>query len=104
VLYVGEEAAAQARDIEQRFAHLPPEAGILFVSVGPQPTEDGKTVEFFIRLGIQRSLTEGAGRALVQQVLEQEIQSGLKVYAGVYRGVSGACRDDGSAAARPTAS
>jgi hypothetical protein len=93
-----------ARSFEQRFASLPAEAGLLFVSVTPQPTMTGRVVEFHVRVGMRRDLTEGAGKALVKQVLEQEMQSGLKIYAGVYRGVSGACHDTGVAAARSVAS
>lgn len=102
--YVDEKSDALARSFEQRFASLPAEAGVLFVSVSPVPSDSGKTVEFHIRLGMRRSLTEGAGQALVKQVLEQEMQAGLKIYVGAYRGVSGACRDSGSPAACPPAS
>jgi len=102
--YVGEKANESARMFEQRLACLSPEAGILFSSVEAQPTEDGESREFFVRIGIRRCLTDAAGRALINQVFEQEMQAGLKFYAGIYRGVSGACRDAGSAAARPTAS
>lgn len=102
--YVDDKSAAMARSFEQRFASLPASSGLLFISVTPQPTETGRAIEFHVRVGLRRNLTEGAGKALVKQVLEQEMQSGLRIYVGVYRGVSGACHDNGVAAARPAAS
>lgn len=91
-----------ALQMEQKFATLPASAGVLFISVQPQPVEEGHASEFFLRLGLARHLTEGTGKALVQQLLAEEMRSGLKIFAGIYRGVPGTCRDDGSPPARPT--
>lgn len=88
--------------MEKLFASLPAEAGVLFASVSPQPVEDGTSVEFFVRLGIARHLTEGTGKALVSKVLADEVKAGVRVFVGVYRGVSGTCRDDGASPTRPT--
>jgi hypothetical protein len=93
----------KALQMEQKFARLPETAGVLFVSVQPQAVEEGHASEFFLRLGLARHLTEGTGKALVQQLLAEEMRSGLKIFAGIYRGVSGTCRDDGTPPARPTA-
>lgn len=100
--YVDDATASLALAFEQRFARLPETAGVLFVSVQAQPSESGRSKEFFIRLGIRRDLEESVGKALVEHVLEQEIQSGVKVYVGVYRGVSGTCRSSGAATAHPS--
>ena len=104
VRYVSDETHLRAREMEQRFASLPPQAGVLFVSIQPQPVDDGKSVEFYIRLGISRRFDEETGRALVKKVLSEEIKEGLRLLVGVYRGVSGACRDDGTPTARSLAS
>lgn len=99
--YVNDESVARARDIERRLAEVSPDAGVLFVSVTAQPEEGGKSREFFVRLGIRRAFSEDAGRALIRQLCTQEISAGLKILVSVFRGISGADRDDGSEAAHP---
>jgi hypothetical protein len=89
--------------MERRLAQVAPEAGVLFVSVTAQPVEGGKSREFFVRLGIRRVFSEDAGRALIRQICSNEIQAGLQVLVSVFRGISGADRDDGSEAAHPPA-
>jgi hypothetical protein len=101
VRFVTDEALQKALLMEQKLASLSPKAGIIFVSVQPQPVEGGDSEEFFVRLGLARHLTERTGKALVQQVLAEEMKSGLKIFAGVYRGVSGTCRDDGTSSSHP---
>jgi hypothetical protein len=90
--------------MEGKFASLPSQAGILFISVQPQPEEDGKSIEFFVRLGLSRQFEEGTGKALIKKILEDEIRAGLRIFSAVYRGVSGACRDYGTSTTHPTAS
>lgn len=92
--YVNAESLAKAREMEARFATLAPAAGVLFVTVDPTPADLGQASEFTVRLGMTRTLSEGAGRALIRQVLKKEIDSGLKILAGVYVGRPGACRED----------
>jgi hypothetical protein len=104
VKYVDAEAHALARGIELKLARVAPEAGVLFVGVAAQPVEGGKSREFFVRLGIRRSFSEDAGRALIRQLCNQEIQAGMRILVNVFRGVSGADRDDGSDSAHPPAS
>lgn len=99
VNYISEESLRRAREMESRFTDLPPSAGVLFVAVQPQPNDSGHANEFFVRLGITRRFGEDTGKALIRKVLSEEIKSGIKVFGGVYRGVSGTCRDDGSSAA-----
>jgi hypothetical protein len=89
--------------MEEKFSSLPVTAGILFVSVAAQPAEDGISKEYHIRLGIQRRLSEETGKALIRRILEEEMKSGLRIYGGIYRGISGACRDDGTPTARSLA-
>lgn len=93
--FVSEEAAKAAREMERKFQLLPPEAGILFVSAEPQPEEGGKVREFIIRLGLSRQFEESTGRAIMKKVLEDELKK-FKLFLGVYRGVSGASRDEGT--------
>ncbi len=102
--YVSEESHRKAREMERRFAELAPQAGVLFISVQPDPTEDGKVTDYHIRLGIARRFEEDVGRVLVRKVLEEEIKAGVKIFVGVYRGISCACRDDGTSTAHSLAS
>ncbi len=101
MFYVSEKSLELALRMERKLSSLPPSAGVLFVAVQAQPEEGGESKEFFIRLGMVKSLTERTGKALVEQVLAEEMRSGLKIFAGVYRGVPGTCRDDGAPSARP---
>jgi len=103
VRYVSQEMDALARSMERKLMTLPARAGVLFVSVSPTPTEDGNSKEFVVRLGIARHLQEGTGKALISKFLAEEMRSGLRIFAGIYRGVSGACRDDDSSTAHPPA-
>jgi hypothetical protein len=96
VRYVSAETHRKAREMERLFAALPPQAGVLFVSIRPDPTEDGKGESFFLRLGIARRFEEETGLALVKKVLQEELRQGLRIRVGVHRGISGACRDDGT--------
>jgi hypothetical protein len=103
--YVGDAAATQARSFEKRLQQLSPDSGLLFISVKAVPSRDGNSKSFEVRLGVQKSVGERAGVALVQFVLREEIERGLKFLVSAYQGVSGAARDyDGDAKAGPTPS
>ncbi len=102
--YVSDESNELARVMERKFTTLPAQAGVIFASVEAKPTDSGVAGEFWVRLGIQRRLTEDAGKALIAHMLSEEMKSGLKIFASVYRGIPGACRDDHSSAARPNPS
>jgi len=104
VNYVSDEANRRALEFERRFTTLPPQAGVIFASVQAQPVENGKSVEYFVRLGLVRRLEEETGRALARKILDEEIHSGFRIFVGVYRGSPGACRDDSSPAAHPLTS
>jgi hypothetical protein len=91
--YVSNEADRRARVMEAKFADLPNSAGVLFVSVTAQPSEEGGGTEFHVRLGVVRELTEDTGKGLIRRVLEHELLGGLKIFSAVYRGIPGACRD-----------
>jgi hypothetical protein len=104
MLYVSDDDAEKARKMELLFGALPSQAGVLFVSIIPEPSQDGRAPFFTVRLGITRRLEVKTGKSLIHKVLETEMKAGVKIYVAVYRGISGACRDDGSASARPLAS
>lgn len=103
--YVSDSVAAQARSFQRRLQQLSPDSGILFVGVRAVPSKDGNSKTFEIRLGVQKSVGESAGAALVRFVLREEIDRGLKFLVSAYQGVSGAARDyDGDEKAGPTPS
>lgn len=93
--YVSEKSNEIAREMERRFQRLPHEAGILFVGVQAVPTEDGEAKAFEVRVGIARRFESSTGMAIIKKVLEQEIEEKkFAISASVYRGVSGAARDE----------
>lgn len=96
VKYVRDEYLKIAQEMEQKFTSLPKQAGVVFISVRPVPEEDGHVKEYWLYLGIPRSMAEGTGRGLVAAMLAEEMKSGRKIYADVLRGSPGACRDAGS--------
>jgi hypothetical protein len=102
VEFVNDEADKRARAMERKFSILPANAGVLFVSIKAMPSSSGGGAEFHVRLGIARHLTEDTGRSLIRKVLEAERFAGLKMFVAVYRGVSGACRDDGTTTIGPS--
>lgn len=105
VPYVNEQSAALAREFERRFQLLSPEGGILFVAVEPQPEKYGKVKTYVIRLGISRKLDTGTGVAVAKKLMEKEIDAReFNIQVAVYRGVSGAGRDQDHASTRPTPS
>lgn len=95
VKYVSEASIATADQMEEKFLTLPSEAGILFVAVHPEPVEGGKCKIFNVRLGMPKSFDPGTGFALVQKVLELEVNF-FEIRASVYLGTSGAGRDKNS--------
>lgn len=102
--YVSANAASFAKVFESRFQKLPPIAGVIFVSVDAIPAPNGKTTQFLIRLGISKNLSEDVGWALIQQVMKDEIASGVMTITGsVHVGYAGACRDESSEDAHPSA-
>lgn len=97
VSYVSANAHAFARMFEDRFQKLPPNAGVIFVSVKAIPAPGGNVTEFEIRLGISKNLTEDIGWSLIQYVMKDEIAAKVITIRGsVYLGFSGACRDKSS--------
>lgn len=97
VPYVNERVAAMIAEIENRFRSLPPNAGVLFVSVGAVPVEGGNSPELWVRLGLTKNLSRDVGELIVQKVLENELASNLKVRTVVYLGVPGAAHDSSDA-------
>lgn len=92
--FISEEVDQIARRMEAKFQFLPKEGGILFVSVQPDPVDDGMPQSFLIRLGISRRLEVATGYAIVKKTLADEMKE-YAIYVSVFRGVSGACRDEG---------
>jgi hypothetical protein len=104
VKYVSEESSMLAREWERRFQALPPHAGVVFVSVGPEPIEGGKCIKFEVRIGLTRRLSQETGVAMVKKVLAFEASTGaLTISVVVFRGVVGACRDEDTQGARQVA-
>lgn len=100
--FVSEEADRTARVMESKLVSLPPEAGVLFASAKAVPTDSGGGSEFHVCIGIARRFSEETGRGLIRKVLEAEILAGLRLRVAVHRGVSGACRDDGTTTIGPS--
>jgi len=85
--------------LEQRLGELPPEAGVLFVSVSALPEPGGVPKAFAVRLGIERKFAPEFGTALVRHYLGEELTSGsYEIRTEIFRGRAGrAARADGEA-------
>jgi Tfp pilus assembly protein PilN len=95
VEYVSEDASALAREYERRFQLLPPGGGVIFVNVEAVPALRGNVHTFIIRLGISKSLDTNTGVAIIKKVMEKEMEEQrFTIQAAVFRGVSGASRDE----------
>jgi hypothetical protein len=102
--YVSEQVNIMARRMEAKIQKLPPEAGVMFVGVCPEPMNNGQSTNFIIYLGISRDFETSIGRSLAEHVLREEMTSGAKVLVFAYRGVAGACRVSHHEATDPPAS
>lgn len=103
--YVGEEAASQAKAFERKLQQLSPDAGVLFVGVQAESSENGKTKSFIVRMGVVRHVGRRAGESLVRYVMKEEIERGYRFLTNIHEGVSGAARDyDGDATTSSTPS
>lgn len=101
--YVSEQSASNAEMIERRFQDLPPIAGVIFVGVSARPIIGGNCSHFIVRLGLSKRVSEDIGIALINQVLEKELKLGtITVSASVYRGFTGACRDESLEKSNPS--
>ena len=88
--YVGESSWRAALGWEARFRNLPPEAGVIFIAVEPEPAPEGECSVFDVRLGIARKYEESVGLALIRKVLERDLAAGsLSIRAAIYRGTPG---------------
>jgi hypothetical protein len=97
IAYVSEGSAAIARNWERMFQILPPEAGILFVSVQPVAIEGGLCHVYDVTLGLNknRGLEQETGIAMMRQVLKEDIANDLfKIRCKVFLGVAGADGDN----------
>lgn len=94
VPYVNSVSAAMSQEFEVRFVRLPTAAGVIFVSVRPEPSLTGVSSIFTIFLGLNRGLTEETGQALVHSVLQQELADDSLVFRlAIVLGSVGAHRD-----------
>jgi hypothetical protein len=102
--YLREQYVTLASVWERRFAELPPDAGILFVSVKAYPEMGGVPRVITVHLGLERRLSEDTGLALVKHYLAEELASGtFEIRAAVYRGLPGcAARAHDGAGRAPT--
>jgi hypothetical protein len=100
VPYVSREAANLAEEWETRFQVLPPQAGVIFVSIRAVPAEGGACRAFWVRLGVATRIEQSTGLSLIKHVLAEEIASGkYEIQGAVYGGV----RCAGSSSPRPDA-
>ena len=91
IAYVNQEWSNYAREVEHKFAVLPTEAGVLFVSVGLEPSTDGIPKNVNVYLGISRDLDTKTGMALVDNILKR-LDPSLTYSCTVIRGVPGNAR------------
>jgi hypothetical protein len=90
VPYVSEKAQEVARWMERRLQEVSRDAGVIFISVKAVPALKGDSINFEVRLGIERRFEEGTGIALIKHVFEEQINGGiLNIDAAVFRGVCG---------------
>jgi hypothetical protein len=92
--YIDEVSAERAQEWERRFQQLPPDAGVIFISITAVPELGGDCHAYEVRLGINREFKGTAnGILIVQHVLAEEIASGrYRIHATAHRGVSGSAR------------
>lgn len=105
VPYVSEKAQEVARWMERRLQEVGREAGIIFASVKAVPALKGNTTTFEVRLGVDRSIEEDTGLAVIKHVFADQIKGGtLTINAAVFRGVRGAASPPGIEEAHPNPS
>jgi hypothetical protein len=74
VPYVSEEAIRLAGEWERRFQALPPQAGVVFVSIRPRPAFRGQVKVFDVRVGVIPKVSESLGVTIAKNVLEPEFR------------------------------
>lgn len=86
--YVSDSIAKLCNEWENRFKNLPPQAGILFISVKAYPSPEGGDGRYHIVLGLNKTLPvdESTGMGIVMKVMEKELQLGLSLEVSVYLG------------------
>lgn len=105
VAYVGQEAQNLALEWERRLRKVNQQAGLLFVSVSPVPSRDGRSKVFNIWVGISKKLDPGTAIAVIKHIFKEEIEEGkYTINASAVRGVHGAARDSSDEDPRPLTS
>lgn len=92
IKYVDEGSLATARSWERKFQLLPPQAGLIFVSVKPVPAYKGLCDTFEIVLGFTKkyAIEESTGMAVINKVLAKDIEHGMFTFrTRVFIGVEG---------------
>lgn len=92
IKFVSEGSAATAREFERRFQLLPPQAGIIFISIKAVPEFKGLCDKFEIVLGLTRSqaIAQSTGMALIEKVLEREFSENIFTFTSrIELGISG---------------
>ena len=97
VPYVSATAALQAAKWERLFQQLPPEAGVLFVSVQPRHALSGRAHDFDVLIGISKQWDDGLGVALTKHVIGEEFED-FGFHIQVARGVPCAAAGAGAGA------
>jgi len=93
--YVHSDLATLIRSFEKKFQALAPDIGIIFISINIDRALEGKGSRLKVKLGLSRRFSEAIGLAIVQYVLQKELQQHrLTVEVEIFLGVSGACNDE----------
>ena len=93
VPYVSASAALQAAKWEALFQRLPPEAGVLFISIQPRHALCGLAHDFDVLIGISKQWDDGLGVALAKHVIGEEFEDHhfhIQVVRGLPCAVAGA--------------
>ena len=100
--YVSVGAFHKAQGFEDRLSQLPEQAGLLFIAVSALPIVGGESTHFEVVLGVSKRLNETMGKMLVVKALD-DVMADPKytISVKVFRGVSGACRDESASRLSP---
>lgn len=99
---MNEASLQRALKMEQKLAELPPFAGLLFVSVRPEPAPEGQVREYKVRVGVERTRTERMMEAALANILSEDIaDKSIAVRIEIFRGIAGAGVHDRPGTARP---
>lgn len=91
--YVQDQYAKKAREMEEVLAKLPPEAGIVFVSVKALPDKFGQSKGYTVTVGVSRKFDPATGIAIAKRVLADYVLGSSSLLVNAFCGSPGSCRD-----------